>query len=317
LLYVAATRAKDKLVISGQVTVKKDGTPSLRGWLAWLGEVIGLDQVQMPNPLVAPQPLDLPWAGDPLICALYPASSDEDVARPVAHGDSPPPSVSLPPRFPDMVAPLTFTVPAESDAKVRERESEPPPRVWRVVPVAQRPEGPAWVVGKLVHAALCYWRFPDWLHLEEFLRAFALEAGLTDPAEIRGTIAEARRLLVCFQADSLFATFDRAERHHEVPYAVEIDGTFKSGILDLLARMDEGWLVLEFKTDRLQAQDDLQAHTRKKRYDDQVREYVAAATILLGACPRASFVFLNIGRRVVEVPFDTWSARGKIRSLNL
>jgi ATP-dependent exoDNAse (exonuclease V) beta subunit len=204
-----------------------------------------------------------------------------------------------------MVAPLTLAVPAESDAKVQERESEPPPRVWRVVPVAQQPEGPAWVVGKLVHAALRYWRFPDWPGLEEFLRAYALEAGLTDPAEIRGTIAEARRLLARFQADSLFATLDRAERHHEVPYTVEIDGTFKSGILDLLARFDEGWRVVEFKTDRLKAEADLQAHILKKGYGDQVREYVAAATVLLGGRPRAFFVFLNVGRQVVEVPFDT------------
>jgi len=305
LLYVAATRAKDKLIVSGQITVKKDGTPSLRGWLAWLGEVVGLDQVRIPNPLVAPQPLDLPWAGDPLACAVYPAPSDEDVARPVDHGDFPSPSVSLPPRFPDMVAPLIFAVPAESDAKVQERESEPPPRVWRVVPVAKKPEAPAWVVGKLVHAALRYWRFPDWPDLEELLRAYALEAGLTDPAEIRGTIAEARRLLARFQADSLFATLDRAERHHEVPYAVEIDGTFKSGILDLLARFDEVWRVVEFKTDRLKVEADLQAHILKKGYGDQVREYLTAATVLLGERPRAFFVFLNVGREVVKVPFDT------------
>ena len=305
LLYVAATRAKDKLIVSGQITVKKDGTPSLRGWLSWLGEVIGLDQAQIPNSLVAPQPLDLPWAGDPLTCAVYPAPSDEDVASPVDHGDFPPPSVSLPPRFPDMVAPLTIAVPDESDAKIQERESEPPPRVWRVVPVAQKPEGPAWVVGKLVHAALRYWRFPDWPDLEEFLRAYALEAGLTDPAEVRGTTAEARRLLARFQADSLFATLDRAERHHEVPYAIEIDGTFKSGILDLLARFAGGWTVVEFKTDRLPSGADLQAYIQREGYDGQVREYVAAATALLGDRPRASFIFLNVGRQVVAVPFDT------------
>ena len=47
LLYVAATRAKEKLLINGHVKRLKDGNLSLGGWLGRLGEVIGLDNIQL------------------------------------------------------------------------------------------------------------------------------------------------------------------------------------------------------------------------------------------------------------------------------
>jgi ATP-dependent exoDNAse (exonuclease V) beta subunit len=197
-----------------------------------------------------------------------------------------------------MVAPLTLVASAEADSKVRERESDPPPRVWHVVPRAQSPEGPAWVVGTLVHAALHHWRFPDRPGLEDFLRPYALEAGLTDPGEIRRAVAGARCLLARFQKHPLYAELDQAERHHEVPYAVEDDGIPRSGIVDMLCRHDGEWTLVEFKTDRLEAGADLQAHVRRKGYDEQVQGYVTAVTTLLGQRPRALLVFLNVGGAV-------------------
>ncbi|MCK4316568.1 MAG: hypothetical protein KAX24_12435, partial [Anaerolineae bacterium] len=208
LLYVAATRAQEKLFVSGHVKAKKDGTPQLRGWLSWVGKVIGLDRVQLPNPLTAPQSLDLDWEGGELACVLYPLSGRKEGPAMEAVSLSPPLRVSLSPPLSDLIAPLTFAAIADADPKVQERESQPPPRVWRVVPVAQRPAGPAWVLGSLVHTGLRHWRFPDRPGLEAFLRPFALEAGLTDPEEIRRTIAGARLLLARFQAHPLYAELD-------------------------------------------------------------------------------------------------------------
>ncbi len=306
LLYVAATRAEEKLIVSGHVKVKKDGTPTLGGWLAWLGAVTGLDRVCIPDSLEAPQPLDLPWEDGRLTCVVYPGPGGEETGRQVdkeksRRGDGgvrEEREVSLPPGLPNMVAPLTPVASAQADAKLRERESDPPPRVWQVVPRARRPEGPAWVVGKLVHAALHHWRFPDWPGLEDFLHPYAREAGLTDADEIRRAVAEARRLLARFQTHPVHARLDRAERHHEVPYAVEVDGVPRSGIVDMLCRLDGEWTLVEFKTDRLKAGADLQAHIRREGYDEQVQGYVAATAVLLGKRPRALLVFLNVGRGV-------------------
>jgi ATP-dependent helicase/nuclease subunit A len=313
LLYVAATRAKEKLLVSGHVkisTAKRDpGRLLLRGWLARLGEVVGLGEVRLPEPPTTPQPLDLNWYRGPLACVLHPllgelgmdlksAVSELQVAM-----DSPLTTVSVDMSLPpDLVAPLAFAAHDVTDDKTQDRESDPPPRVWRVVPRAKDPGGPALVVGQLVHEALRRWRFPDSEGFEDFLRPYALEAGLTDETEIKGAVAEARRLLGRFQAHPLYAEMGAAERYHEVPYSVTLDGGLRNGIVDLLYRTDGRWTIAEFKTDRLKDEAEMSARIREEKYDEQVRGYVQAVTQQLGEPPRALLVFLNVGRQVCIVP---------------
>ncbi|MCK4316274.1 MAG: hypothetical protein KAX24_10935, partial [Anaerolineae bacterium] len=96
-----------------------------------------------------------------------------------------------------------------------------------------------------------------------------------------------------------------AERHHELPYAVEVEDFPKNGIVDLLACSDGIWTLVEFKTDELGAGTNMKAHARKKGYYEQVRGYVTAVTHLLGERPRALLVFLNVGGQVEVVTLDT------------
>ncbi|HET89939.1 MAG TPA: hypothetical protein ENN99_04245 [Chloroflexi bacterium] len=311
LLYVAATRAQEKLLVSGHTKILKGGGLSLSGWLELLGQAAGLGDVTVAGTPCAAQ--TIPLSGD-VGCVLYPWREEA-----AASTSAPPAQESeagyRPPVMEDLVAPLVVSAP-DDDPKLSAREADPPPRVWRVVPVTRRPEGPAWVVGSLVHVALRRWYFPDRPGWSEFLWPFALEAGLTDPQEIQRTIAQARRILSRFQGHVLYAAFDRAERHHELPYTIEVDGAPKSGVLDLLARLDGGWAVVEFKTDELRAAADLAAHIDEKKYDEQVRGYAAAVIRLLGERPRTLLIFLNVGRQVEVVEFDTGLDCGKIQRLN-
>ena len=71
LLYVAATRAKEKLVVSGHTSLKRDGKLSLRGWLGRLGEVAGLAEMSINSELTAPQTLELQFGAS---CTLFPAA---------------------------------------------------------------------------------------------------------------------------------------------------------------------------------------------------------------------------------------------------
>jgi ATP-dependent helicase/nuclease subunit A len=313
LLYVATTRAREKLLVSGHVkvsTARDDpGRLLLSGWLARLGEVVGLSEVRLPETPTAPQPLDLNWDGGPLVCVLHPPLEEltadfKSVASGTQAAMASPPAtvptdVSLPP---DLVAPLAFAAHGDADGKIQDRESDPPPRVWRVVPQAVRPTGPAWVVGTLVHAALRRWRFPDGEGFEAFLRPYALEAGLTDGAEIKGAMVEAGRLLARFQAHPLYTEMAAAERHHELPYSVTLDDGPRSGIIDLLYRTDGRWTIAEFKTDRLKDEAEMRARICEEKYDEQVRGYLKAVTQQLGEPPRALLVFLNVGRQVRIVP---------------
>jgi ATP-dependent helicase/nuclease subunit A len=278
LLYVAATRAKEKLLISGHVKRKKDGSLTLAGWL---GKFPFLGMAE---------PDAFPLNQDGLFAAVYPVS-------PVDASDSPQPVISpkgisvpqsRPPQKSDLLEPLALPA-SVADDKSRLRYVDPPQRVWRVVSSAKRPRGPAWVVGSLVHEALRQWRFPD-EEFEAFLRPLAHETGLTDPAEIHATLSEVRRLLERLRAHPLYAEIDAAERHHEVPYYLPGD----TGIIDLLYHTEADWFLVDFKTDELRSDEEARLVIQREGYDRQVARYAEAAASRLGVRAKMRLVFLNV-----------------------
>ncbi len=277
LLYVAATRAKEKLIISGHAKVNAKGTLALRGWLSRLGEVIGLDTITIDHDLTAPLAVEL---NQPIGCVLHPAS--ESLAMPISSvAEQPPINITTP----SLVQPLPVIHPP---SEIFNQQS----RVWRVVPRVKRPVGPAWVVGKLTHEALRRWRFPDAADFDAFLLPFALEAGLTDHTEIQATISEVRRLLRRFQAHPLCAEIAQAEQLHEVPYALPDD----SGVIDLLYRQSGGtWTIVDFKTDEVRSIEEMRDTIEREQYAGQVRRYIDAITPQIGRRPRGRLVFLRVG----------------------
>jgi ATP-dependent helicase/nuclease subunit A len=293
LLYVAATRAKEKLIVNGHVGLKRDGKLSLRGWLGRLGEVAGLAETTFDSELTAPQTLELQFGAS---CTLYPAVLNVAAEKETRKVESREANDVT-----DQVAPLKSQEAEHADAKIRTRGIEPPLRVWRVVPRAQRPTGPAWVVGKLVHEAIHRWRFPDAPDFEAFLYPHALEAGLTDPAEIAGAMHEARRLLARFRANPLWAEMNAASRWHELPYiATDDSGIADAGIIDVLYRNGDEWTIADFKTDELRA-DQVADRIAEEKYDEQLRRYAAAVAAQLDVHPRTILVFLNVARQMVVV----------------
>lgn len=305
LLYVAATRAREKLIVSGAAKLStarsNPGRLLLGGALKQLAGVVGLSEVELPTPPAEPLPLPLDWGGDPALvaCTLYPWASPAPGPAPGSDEPAPLDLASAP----DLLAPLAAVPSFSQDEKTLERDADPPRRVWRVVP--KRAGGvPAWVVGSLTHTALRRWRFPDEAGFDEFLRPYALEAGLADPASVEAALKQAADLLRRFQATPLYEELAAAERHHEVPFALTVDGQRSSGVIDLLYRSapEAPWTIVEFKTDRLARDVDPQTFARKEGYLDQVRGYVRAAAQPFGAAPRALLVFLNAGGSVRVVP---------------
>ncbi len=293
LLYVAATRAKEKLLISGHVKQKKDGL-SLNGWLSHFSF---LDDLTPEHPLLS----------NGIYAALYlssqadasdspePDSVSTDSPLPAGEGlgvraDSPLPAGEGLGVRADLLEPLALT-PPPTDDKTRARESDPPQRVWRIVSKTKRPRAPSWLVGRLVHEALRRWHFPD-DSFDAFLYPFALESGLTDEAEIRAAIHESRRLLERLRAHPLFLELDSAReaRHHEVPY-YSPDGR---GIMDLLYRSNDDWTIIDFKTDEVRSDDEARATIRRAGYDVQVARYARAIESQLGVQAKTRLVFLNV-----------------------
>ena len=297
LLYVAATRAREKLLVSGHTKIGRGGGLQMAGWLRRLGEVSGLDEVAMAG--TPAEPIDVPLATG-IGCRIYPPIEQE--------GDEEPLPVVLPEVYSaasdvrhDLVAPLTPPPSPDTDSKQRTQDAQPPRHVWRVVPQARHAHAPSWALGTLTHAALRHWRFAG-EKLDAFLRPLALEMGIVDSDLIHTTIVDVARMLRRFHAHPLWKELDAAQRWHEVPYSAMVDGRPENGIIDLLYRAGDRFKIAEFKTDRLEMAEQLADHIRDQGYDTQVARYLRAVRRQLGVEAEATWVFLNVGNQVVVRP---------------
>ena len=314
LLYVAATRTREKLILSGHISLKADSTVGQpAGWLGKLAAPLALTDSHIDHDEEGAGliPLDLQAGGTPVACTIYEPkwTWSQHPQQAAVQGEQPTP---LPP---PLLAPI---YPAEErmDRRMAGQDRVPPQRVWRVVPAVARPRAPAWVVGSLVHAALAAWRFPgdsapgrhgDFAagtsrgaqeqagdSLDRWLEARARGYGLTDRRQLDDAIRESRRLLLRFQAHALHTEMAASERRlHEVPYSLEVDGRIESGIIDAICLRGGSWTIVEFKTDRVASQVELDTLLADEDYLPQSRRYVAAAEHLLGQRPQCILCLLN------------------------
>lgn len=280
LLYVATTRAKEKLLINGYVKRKRDNSLSLTGWL---GRFPFLEMAAPERPLLE----------NGIYAAVYPYSQTDatDSPQPDSASTDSPLLLGEEPGVRSELLQLLAPALPPADEETRARESDPPRRVWRIVSRTERPRAPAWLVGRLVHECLRRWHFPD-TDFEAFLRPFALESGLTGEVEIRAAIQESRRMLERLRAHPLFKELDSAERHHEIPYYLpEPDGR---GIIDLLYRDASGWCIIDFKTDEVRSEEEARDTIHRAEYARQVARYARAAATQLRVQARTRLVFLNV-----------------------
>jgi len=307
LLYVAATRAREKLIMNGCIGLKGDGSIGKAG--GWLGVLAGPQCLELLGRTVAydeagANALQIPLhvGSTPVACTLY---------EPNCVWDLHPRRVAVKADTTDVVPPplLAAVHPggAVVDSRVAEQDRIPPQRVWRVAPAEERPRAPAWVIGSLVHQALAAWRFPGDADpgFERWVEARARGTGIADPRQLADAVRRSRLLLLRFRAHSLYAEMDGAERRlHEVPYSLDVDGGVESGIIDALYRQGATWTVVEFKTDRVRDQAELERVLAQEGYSAQARRYVTAAQRLLGRRPQLTLCLLNYAGGVVVQRID-------------
>lgn len=272
LLYVAATRAQEKLLVSGHVAIHS-GKRSLPGWLKLIGDAYGIEADALNTPLSAAKQV---WSSAHAECSLSPLNDREPKTARAAASTMYAGAFPLLPAIPK----------AESSIA-----AAPPERVWRVV---ARPVVPARVVGTLAHAALRYWRFPDDADFAALLEPHAYAAGLVESQLIKRAVRDAGRLLARFQRHALYGKLDTSDRYHEVPFNTSAS---QNGVIDLLSRYDDRWHVVEFKTDEVRHATHL-ARLIDEQYAPQVRRYVGAARALLGSDVMGMLVFINVNGRI-------------------
>jgi len=309
LLYVAATRAMERLLVSGCLTVSDAG--QLRragGWLGRLLAVWGLEDAPDGwDPQGARAHARRYTVGESEVeVVLYEERWEPQAAEPLATAgpgedlaiDVPPPLLTLPPP------------PAEArDEGTEDAERRPPRRVWEVVPRTGDERAPAWVLGQLVHEALATWRVAD-PTIAEWAATRALAYGVGDPAQRARLGADAARLLEEFRRSDLYAAMDGAESLlHEVPYSRYAGRVFERGVLDALYLSGGVWTIVEFKTDAVWNDRRLDEILREKHYLRQTDRYVAAVEASLGSRPEAILCLLNYNGHTAWYSLEDLRAR--------
>lgn len=258
LLYVAASRARDTLILSGSV---RQGRPE--GWAAVLARM-GLGPES--PPFDRSDFLHKTWRYQP----VQPVHIRGDVEPPLA-------SPWIETRFNPEPFPPLF-----SPSALKRQEAEPLP-----LPDPEEGEeipGRARAIGTLVHYAIGQnWR-PD--NPEHLANLEAQEVMFPfDPDERAGIIAEVKELLKSYQELlGHLLPWPRDQDYPEFAMAIPLGSTVWQGVIDRLYRVGEQWYLEDYKTD---------LEVRPERYYFQLGVYLAAIRQAWKIEPEVRLVYLR------------------------
>ena len=278
ILYVAATRARERLILNGHLSLRW-GKLTAEGWMKSFLEVLGLDPESMGEGAGRWTQARLPngrevgvWVADTL--DLGDAEQAHQAPWPESEAQ-------------DLYAPLVVVSHERMDEDMA-RELE---RDWRAT--GKRLHPPAVVVGAMVHEAIRSWVFPGDASLKPLLEVTALSLGLIDPGQRGRAIREAEKLLGRFRDHGVYIEIEAASaRMHEVPYTrPHPTWGSDSGRIDLLYGVNDAWRLMDFKTDEIR--DDNALEKALDEHRPQIMRYAAAVQQLLGETPQAALCFLD------------------------
>jgi len=288
LLYVALTRAKDKLLICGHATNGKRA--SIKGWLLEILGVMGLEIKDLLVDLPAERKVQLKSgqiavlriAENQLSTALKqvtPARLEVPRAAGVA-----------------IYRPLILENQAEDvDGKHGDKSLR-----GRVTGELQAMD--PLVIGSLVHKAVEVWSCLLDGSLDVVLNKVAMDKGLAEMTQRTAAVVKARELLGRFQAHPLWQQIHAAsERHHEVPYSILVNGKLQNGVIDLLYKSSDTWHVTDLKTDSIRSVDEKEKLIFV--YQAQVGAYCQAVRKQMGVSPVGHLCFLDDLGKVSVVDF--------------
>ncbi|HNT24172.1 MAG TPA: UvrD-helicase domain-containing protein [Anaerolineales bacterium] len=283
LLYVAMTRAEEKLLVSGAL----DGKGTARGWTKALLEASN----------VSPKALT-EHAGEWIEATLESGNTVQASlltiqVQPIkiAAGVENKPTSNEKPLFGSLI-------PQEQDA----HDPEPAETASYLQRITGDARSLSIAVGNLVHRALQNWWFPGHPSLRSLLESVAIRDGLINPDQRQAAIAKAETLLERFRSHPIWQEVDTAlERQHEIPYSFSTGDKLDIGAIDLLYRLEDGWHLLDYKTDELDSEAEL-AHVMQG-YRIQIVRYTTAFRRLHGPLISTRLCFLDFrgGVRLVIV----------------
>jgi ATP-dependent exoDNAse (exonuclease V) beta subunit len=292
LLYVAATRARDHLIVSTHHRATSSPKP-------------GSHAARLLAPLEAAPDLWLraPEAGPPLLAGPAaagpePADADDGVfwaeqrARLIDAGRRRP-----------VAAATALATEAAADPNLQKDDVEAERPAYR------RGRGGT-AVGRAVHAVLQTVDLATGAGLEATARAQALAEGVPErEAEIRALAASA------LESPVVRTAVERGDaRWREVPVAAMVDGVLVEGFVDLLLDTPDGLVVVDYKTDQVPSDAELDAAVA--RYSVQGAAYAIALETALGRpVVRCVFVFARAASAVEREVADLAAVTASVRAL--
>lgn len=296
LLYVAATRAQDYLLISGQMTFDRNGKITSRGWLEDLlvafdmleleardeqGHSFNGDEIRVLMPPVPPSRSLLHAAEDAGI------RIPDQVQAPGELEPQPPPLIEPVPRQDSMnLKHISATQLADlgayrhSSGKEREyygrRLYSPETGDERAAADDSRIVKTNRALGAIMHELL---RFGNYDASDSLIRSLAWQNGLTADGDLNETVDRVKRLLADFRRSIVFgwirsARIERRPVYTELPFVYRQSGRVIHGVMDLLLqRADGSWALVDYKTAPI-----VGSHQRQVQgYILQIAVYAAAA----------------------------------------
>jgi ATP-dependent helicase/nuclease subunit A len=264
LLYVAATRARDVLVVSRWA---KAGNRSMRAWGGFVPFLASASELPIPAHSKAAAPRSVDFSSEARVAAGADRRAAHERARVPSWSTT---SVTRELRYVAKIARSTETAP------------EDPTRVIVADTPSHRADvGLAW--GTLIHGLLEHAmryknatrddlrRLAVWLTVEEL----ELRAVIEDALDTVEAVA---------QADFWSEARQAREQHVEVPFAISRGpGQLLSGVVDLAFGDGHGWAIRDYKTDMLADSPELE-----ERYRSQLRSYGEAWEKVTGTATQVS-----------------------------
>lgn len=300
LLYVAATRAQDYLLVGGQMKFTKTGALSARGWLGQLLDAFDMrelerqeeqshsfndDRIRVFMPPLPPSHRDLQAGFDAGI------RTSEALQSPGELPPLPPPLIkAIPPQSGLSLKHISATQLADLGAYqhssgqereyYRRRLLDPRAEDERIAPPGSgllgRRVKSRRALGAIAHDLL---RFGRYEATDDIIRSCAWQTGLTLSRDIDETVETVKRLLADFRGSNVFgwiasARADKLPLYTELPFVYRAGGRIIHGVMDLLLQRGDGtWAIVDYKTTSIQGA----RQTQVRRYTLQLAVYAAAA----------------------------------------
>ena len=279
LIYVAATRASEKLIVNGHWS-KRIG----KCWLKELAQAAEIDLKSLIEEPNLKKTFILPYEEQISACAWESEAIELSTKRiGLARKDQ-----NLDLHLGEGIAiyqPLISTN-IRSINKFEDDTDEPQGTSTVRQPPDER------IIGILVHKAIQRWIFPGDQDFYRVLEITAINHGLVDATRKANVLQTAGELLERLKKHDLWIEIESAlEKHHEVPYIWSDNQYIDSGQVDLLYRTELGWKLVDFKVDTIIDFDHL--NDAIKKHDHQMARYKSALQILLKGELQVQLCFLD------------------------